>query len=412
MDKNTCCQICVKEFFKVSNLRRHVKRFHPEIFKPLPKKQFAFTCDVCSKNFSYIRNYRCHVKNHDPNPPRTKIMKKCPLCAFVSQKTELYEHFKKIHNIKLATEQLRFADCDSFMKWKMSLENDTRSHFVRNYTQQTKYYDEVILFVCHRSGHYFGKVKNMEKVKNDIVTKKIGGFCPANIKMMKKNDGSILVSFLQAHVGHSDEMENSSSDSAKKLKSINLRHKNSFNLAKNCLVKSQDVWQYQSQNKDEIYVISVNDNQCELDCPFSCQDCKACIHKYSCSCKDWTLKWNMCVHIHLLCRLFNEEPKDKQEQILASQSNSSLDITDLIIYDGGRDNEPKTPAIIHSVQEITPGIPIEEKNIVLQEFSDILIKCNSPNIFREIVTIIGGLKARVECEEVLSPNPNLIYNIC
>lgn len=323
MDKNTCCQLCKKEFFKSSNLRRHIKRFHPETFEPLPKKQFAFTCEVCGKNFSYVRNYRSHIKTHDPNPPPTKIMKKCPLCTFASEKTEMYEHFEKSHNISLVKEELKSVDLDSFTKWKMSFENDTQSHFVRSYTQQTKYYDEVILYVCHRSGHYLPKVKNMDKM-NDVSTKKIGGFCPASIKMMKKNDGSVLVSFLQTHIGHTNEEEKPHGKSAKKLKSILLRHKNSCTLPKNSLVKSENVWQFQSEKKDEIYVISVNDIHCGLKCPFTCQDCKACIHKYSCSCKDWTVKWNMCVHIHLLCRLLNEEEEEKQGSITQCNSSESI----------------------------------------------------------------------------------------
>ncbi|XP_044758430.1 uncharacterized protein LOC123316424 isoform X2 [Coccinella septempunctata] len=409
MDKNTCCQICVKEFFKVSNLRRHIKRFHPESFQPLPKKQFAFTCDVCGKNFSYIRNYRCHLKTHDPNAPSSKVMKKCPLCAFLSEKAELYEHFEKDHDIRLITEQLNFDDTDSFLKWKLTLENDSGSHFVRNYTQQTKCYDEVILYVCHRSGHTFPKGENMNKVGNDNMMKKIGGFCPASIKMMKKKDGSVLASFLETHIGHIDEEDTGQGDTTKKLKSIMLRHKNSSNLAKDSLVKSDDVWQFHSRNKEEIYVISINENQCCSDCPFTCLDCKACIHKYSCSCKDWTVKWNMCVHIHLLCRLLNEEQEKNQEQILTQRSNSSLDITDLIIYDGantgGRDNERKSPIII---QEVSQEVSVEAKNIILREFSDIIVKCNSPSLFQEIVTIVGGLKARVECEEILAPTQDFI----
>lgn len=87
-----------------------------------------------------------------------------------------------------------------------------------------------------------------------------------------------------------------------------------------------------------------------------------------------------------------------------------LDISDLIVYDAAngaeRENEQsKSNVIIHEIRSI---IPVEEKNLILQDFSDILIKCNSLSLFQEIVTIVDGLKARVECEELLSPTQNFI----
>ncbi|KAL3273728.1 hypothetical protein HHI36_015157 [Cryptolaemus montrouzieri] len=122
---------------------------------------------------------------HDPNPPQTKTLKNCPLCDYTSDKKQLYQHFEKCHETIVVTELIEFPSFEHFMTWKVTLENDTKTNFIRGYTQQTKYYDEVILFVCHRSGHHFPKTKNI-KFKNDVITKKIGGFCPASIKMMKK----------------------------------------------------------------------------------------------------------------------------------------------------------------------------------------------------------------------------------
>ena len=38
------------------------------------------------------------------------------------------------------------------------------------------------------------------------------------------------------------------------------------------------------------------------DCKLICTGCGSCIHQFSCTCVDSCIKWNMCKHIHLVCR--------------------------------------------------------------------------------------------------------------
>ncbi|XP_048522007.1 uncharacterized protein LOC125504288 [Dendroctonus ponderosae] len=41
-------------------------------------------------------------------------------------------------------------------------------------------------------------------------------------------------------------------------------------------------------------------------CKLVCDKCQACIHQYTCSCLDCSVKWNMCKHIHLVCTFISK----------------------------------------------------------------------------------------------------------
>lgn len=87
-----------------------------------------------------------------------------------------------------------------------------------------------------------------------------------------------------------------------KLKDLRRRHKKSLELDSNLINRVDGGWQIMSStsNPPQIYEIRKNVEQCE--CRLLCTDCNFCIHKYSCSCLDSSIRWNMCKHIHMLGR--------------------------------------------------------------------------------------------------------------
>lgn len=93
---------------------------------------------------------------------------------------------------------------------------------------------------------------------------------------------------------------------ASKLKDMQISHTKSLKMkSEMVLTKAQGCWEVISTSKKpgEGYIIQqVNDN---CDCSLICEDCQVCIHKYSCTCVDSAIKWNMCKHIHLVCRFVN-----------------------------------------------------------------------------------------------------------
>lgn len=94
-----------------------------------------------------------------------------------------------------------------------------------------------------------------------------------------------------------------------KVKELRTRHKKSMSLNTCLIVKNDDEsWEVASANNTEIYTVRlVNPDCC---CRIVCRHCSSCIHKYSCTCIDACIKWNMCEHIHLKI----EEDDDLEEK--------------------------------------------------------------------------------------------------
>ncbi|KAF7271807.1 hypothetical protein GWI33_015353 [Rhynchophorus ferrugineus] len=83
-----------------------------------------------------------------------------------------------------------------------------------------------------------------------------------------------------------------------KISSIRTRHKISESLNFEDIVSVGGGWQVVSTSTE--YYIHEENNACK--CNLMCSNCGICLHRYSCSCLDSTIKWNMCKHIHLLGR--------------------------------------------------------------------------------------------------------------
>lgn len=86
-----------------------------------------------------------------------------------------------------------------------------------------------------------------------------------------------------------------------KLRNIRERHKKSLSMsAESVAVSSQDTWNVFSSSANEMYTVTLIEPSCT--CTLICEYCKACIHKFNCTCIDACIKWNMCKHVHLVCR--------------------------------------------------------------------------------------------------------------
>nr|CAI5828831.1 unnamed protein product [Callosobruchus analis] len=60
--------------------------------------------------------------------------------------------------------------------------------------------------------------------------------------------------------------------------------------------KIKPVWEVPSSSTNEVYLVQKKNLQC--DCRLLCTACEACLHSYSCTCVDNSIRWNMCKHIH------------------------------------------------------------------------------------------------------------------
>ncbi|XP_068083236.1 uncharacterized protein [Anabrus simplex] len=64
----------------------------------------------------------------------------------------------------------------------------------------------------------------------------------------------------------------------------------------------------------------VQENICNCNCKLVCEECSACIHQYTCTCVDSSIKWNMCKHIHSICLL-----RRSQNEVFSSLHNDNAD---------------------------------------------------------------------------------------
>lgn len=85
-----------------------------------------------------------------------------------------------------------------------------------------------------------------------------------------------------------------------KLRDLRARHKASNNLDIHSVMVDENGWIIPSASSQELYKVEENIENCL--CKLLCSECGVCIHRYSCSCLDASIKWNMCKHIHLLCK--------------------------------------------------------------------------------------------------------------
>ncbi|KAK9878946.1 hypothetical protein WA026_003767 [Henosepilachna vigintioctopunctata] len=216
MDKYKC-YVCESSYSNISNLRKHLRKFHPEKLSdiaPLLKDNtnFKYPCDQCSKKFNCIRNFKYHQRKCHPDiaQPITRISKpskinKCPLCSFGNpERKMLLHHFKEEHDIEVTMKPVEVTTPEEFFKWKDSFEKETNTKFVKEYHFSCTSHD-VVSYICHRSGYYNPKGKGLRHMKAQG-SSKINGYCPAAMKLKKLKDNTVKVTFCETHVGHNTDV--------------------------------------------------------------------------------------------------------------------------------------------------------------------------------------------------------------
>ncbi len=128
---------------------------------------------------------------------------KCVICGVTFPlKQKVRKHYEIDHQIQFAYESSSFESFDEFTKWKNDLQRETICQFVRRHTKHNKA-EEVIHFVCHRSGYYKTKEENRQRKLKSGGSKRIGGYCPAEIVVKcSRADGTCAIEYQKVHVGH------------------------------------------------------------------------------------------------------------------------------------------------------------------------------------------------------------------
>ncbi|KAJ8911350.1 hypothetical protein NQ315_011643 [Exocentrus adspersus] len=96
-----------------------------------------------------------------------------------------------------------------------------------------------------------------------------------------------------------------------KIRELRKRHRKSVNLDKTLVLENGEGWDIPSSSKNNFELYHIEKIKEVCDCQLICTDCGVCIHKYTCSCIDSSVRWNMCKHIHLLCSYIKEKVENE-----------------------------------------------------------------------------------------------------
>lgn len=121
----------------------------------------------------------------------------------------------------------------------------------------------------------------------------------------------------------------------------------------NILKRQNLVWDISSETKPFMYTIEKIEIGC--DCLLRCEECKICIHEYVCSCIDSAIQFNMCKHIHYLCKI--NYANSQQPRLANSELSSSVLGGDgLLVVEDFRKGETET------IFSITKTCSLKENN--------------------------------------------------
>ncbi|XP_045468446.1 zinc finger protein Xfin-like isoform X2 [Harmonia axyridis] len=195
------CEMCAKTFVRNSALMQHIRKYHADKLDP---KKYTYKCDKCLNHFSHARNLNHHMKLiHQENSSGLK----CILCSndTALKKSDLIKHFRTVHAVNIVMESLQFSSLEEFEIWKKQEERERKESFIKTRgTYKWKNYSKA-LYTCHRSGFFKSSGKNIHNLKTQQ-SKKINGYCPAEICVEKINN-KFQVKYISTHVGHGNNLD-------------------------------------------------------------------------------------------------------------------------------------------------------------------------------------------------------------
>ncbi|CAB0006454.1 unnamed protein product [Nesidiocoris tenuis] len=191
------CARCDRAFPNRKGLNRHIKRLHT----PAAAR---FECYHCGFKTKYKHSLKWHVvERHQKIKEKSIISRPSISCVFCRdftshRRSEMMRHYEEAHEVPLRQETLTFESFEDFEKWKESVERADASRF--NFIRRKDYR----YFRCFRDGYFHSRSvgKRRLKAKGSV---KIGGFCPASMKIVEKN-GSLKVTYIPNHVGHGKDL--------------------------------------------------------------------------------------------------------------------------------------------------------------------------------------------------------------
>ncbi|XP_049776438.1 uncharacterized protein LOC126167502 [Schistocerca cancellata] len=157
-----------------------------------------------------------------------------------------------------------------------------------------------------------------------------------------------------------------------KLKDIRLRHKSRNNIKEEFITMEFSGWKVCSSSRGSTdYFVYDNDFQC--NCRLMCIKCRACIHRYYCTCIDYTIKWNMCKHIHSVCQI---QLKQQPSEHLGNSEVTLIESEDISVVD------ERTEILAEVTKKsVNDSVPLSvQRRELIAEFSGIVSELTSNDL--------------------------------
>ena len=110
---------------------------------------------------------------------------------------------------------------------------------------------------------------------------------------------------------------------SKRNKIIQLRHRKSLELPLDSVYQIEETSQWTVNSEFETnchYSVTLENLQCPFKCHIQCDDCRICVHMYTCNCMDALIQSTICKHIHLVVR-FRTNQTNQTNQTDFSQTD-------------------------------------------------------------------------------------------
>lgn len=202
------CEHCGSQFNYLKNLRSHERKKH-NIEPTKPKPIQSFECSECNAKYSRKNHLQSHVKKKHREDQLNVLFFNCSICSHAAPKAELLLHFIDAHGIEINIHKQIFNSFVEFEEWKRKEEKESLSSFTTDRCQQKiSASGEKIFYAyysCHRSGYYTPRGNSLKRLKAQG-SKKIGGYCPANMKIVTSESGLCKLEYTKTHVGHDNDL--------------------------------------------------------------------------------------------------------------------------------------------------------------------------------------------------------------
>lgn len=238
------------------------------------------------------------------------------------------------------------------------LNNDKDTHEFLKYFKNQFVNSKILWSEWHREMYGFKSDTNIEKIHNII---KYMFLNKSNVEHVEKALNNIMKYVRDMHIYKFVNNE----DSGVKVRKISVQHDEAVSeFPATRIMEHENTWKVDFPAIAGCQIHTVNEIDEICNCSLICPFCNVCVHKYSCSCSDSSLKWNMCKHIHLLCYYLS-----------MTKNNHLLNSDGIIYYDYISVDNQQTINLNHGLSAIvnvppTLNIMSSFQNDVITDIAD------------------------------------------